>query len=78
MMTHCHRSYEMKKIKLKLNKVGLGGYPKGSTILVNPNDPYWRRRIAECKGTDYIEILPEVVDKPKVATPKSKANKQES
>lgn len=68
----------MKKIKLKLNKVGLGGYPKGATILVKPNDPYWMRRIAECKGTDYIEILSDKEEKPKGTSTKSKSNKQES
>ncbi len=68
----------MKKIRLKLNKVGLKGYAKGATILVNPNDPYWRQRIAECKDTDYIEILSDKVGKPKATSTKSKSNKQES
>lgn len=68
----------MQKIKLKLNKVGLRGHPKGATILVNPNDPYWKQRIAECKGTDYIEILSDKEVKPKAVSTKSKSNKQES
>ena len=68
----------MKKIKLKLNKVGLRGHPKGATILVNSNDPYWRRRLAECKGTDHIEILSDKEEKPKGISAKSKSNKQES
>ena len=68
----------MQKIKLKLTRVGLRGYPKGATIMVDPNDPYWKRRIAECKGTDYIEILSDKEEKPRSASTKSKSNKQES
>ena len=68
----------MKKIRLKLNKVGLRGYKQGSIISVDPNDSYWKRRIAECKGTDYIEILSDEVEKPKAVTTKSKSNKLES
>ena len=37
----------MKRIKIKLNHVGLRGNPKGSTVLIDPNDPYWRRRLQE-------------------------------
>lgn len=68
----------MKKIKLKLNKVGLRGYPKGATILVNDNDSYWKRRIDESRGTDYIEILSDKEDTSKRGSAKSKSNKQES
>lgn len=68
----------MKKIRIKLNKVGLHGYAKGATILVNPQDSYWRQRIAECKGTDDIEILLDDTVQPKIVSSKSKTNKQES
>ncbi len=68
----------MKKIRIKLNKVGLHGHAKGSTILVNPKDSYWSQRIAECKGTNDIEILPDETVKPKMVVSKSKSNKQES
>lgn len=66
----------MKKIRIKLNKVGLHGYARGATIEVDPTDRYWSRRLAECKGTDYIEILPEATDESKTVTKKSKPNKE--
>lgn len=73
----------MKKIRIKLNKVGLRGYHKGAIIEIDPNDGYWKRRLAECEGTDYIDILPDssspkTVEKSKDISTKSKPKKQES
>ena len=68
----------MKKITIKLNKVGLRGHSVGSIIEIDPTDSYWRRRLAECEGTDYIEVLTDPAPKPKATTAKAKSNKQES
>ena len=64
----------MNKITLKLNKVSLRGYPRGSIITVDEADKYWQQCLKDCEGTDYIEI----VEPTSVPVPKPKLSKKEN